>query len=354
MTALYTESDYNLQTPLTDRFFTNPTAVDSDEYEMLIDPNDTRPAPVNRKDAAARVMDGAGMTERRGVLIRTFNAQSFGQDLMSSIREPNSRELDRKGLSEVRRQSAKFRTRHALLKELLIAKVLGTGVLYYDRSTGLIAESSGATTQTIDFGIDATHKTNLNSLSLLGTSFTAAGFDLIGLFDYIDNTAVTENSEPITEVHCDISLKQYLLKNTQFQTWAAKGTPVTDEVLTGQYSGRVTIPNVFGKNFHFYGGSYTNASGSQSRYVPTTKMIFTPPESSRTWYEPSEGMSLVPTSLEVKSTVEDAVNSLAEVYGPYSYASMSHNPLRVDHFAGDCFGFNLKTPQSVFMPTVIL
>lgn len=354
MTALYSESDYNLQTPLTDRFFTNPTPVDSDEYEMLIDPNDTRPAPTNRKDSAARVLDGVGLTERRGVLIRTFNAQSFGQDVMSAIREAKSRELDRKGKAEIVRQSAKFRTRHALLKELLIAKVLGTGVLYYDRATGLIAESSGSGVQTIDFGVDATHKTDLNSLSLLGTSFASAGFDLIGLFDYIDNKAVTENSEPITEVHCDISLKQYLLKNTQFQTWAAKGTPVTDEVLSGQYTGRMTIPGVFGKNFHFYGGSYTNASGTVTRYLPTTKMIFTPSESSRTWYEPSEGLSLIPTSADVTASLESAVDSLAEVYGPFAYAEVARNPLRVDHFAGDCFGFNLKTPQSVFMPTVII
>ena len=355
MTALYAESDYHLQTPLTDRFFTSPSQVDADEYDMLIDPNDTRPAPLNRKDSAARVMtDGVGLTDRRGVLIRTFNAQSFGQDLMSAMREPKSRELDRKGKQEIIRQTVKFRTRHALLKELLIAKVLGAGEVIYDKSSGSIVESSSGTTTTIDFGVDSTHKTNLNSLALLGTSFAAAGFDLIGLFDYIDNKAITENSEPITEVHCDITLKAMLLKNTQFQTWAAKGTQTTEDVIKGTYTGRSTIEGVFGKNLHFYGGEYTDSTGAKKRYVPATKMIFTPAESSRTWYEPSEGLSLVPTTDGFKGSLEEAIDSLAEVYGPYAYSDTLRNPLRVDHFAGDCFGFNLKTPQSVFMPTVVL
>ncbi|CAB4177853.1 Major capsid protein GpE [uncultured Caudovirales phage] len=346
LTALYTEADYNLQTPLTDKFFTNPIQVDGDEYEILVDPNDTRPAPINRKDSAARNMDGVGLIDRRGVLLRTFNSQSFGQDVMSAIREPKSRELDRKGKAEILRQTARFRQRHALLKELLIARALTTGSVIYDRSTGNIVDTASGTTETIDLGVAAAHKGNLGGQ--VSVTLANVAFDLIGLLDYIDSTAIVENSEPITDVHCDISMKALIYKNTQFQAWAAKGNRDSESVLRGQF-----VEGLFGKNWHFYGASYTDSTGTKKKYIPSTVMAFTPPAESRTWYDPAEGSSLVPTSVEAKGSIEDAVNSLAEVYGPHSYSQATLNPVRVDHYAGDCFGWNYKAPQSVFMPTVV-
>jgi len=345
LSALYSESKYNLQSPFTQNFFVNPVDVDTDEYDLFVDPTDTTPAPLNRRDGSSRSIDTVGLKQRRGVLFRTFNHQAYGQDVMQALREPDSHSLDRKGRREIERQTGHFRQRHATLKELIICKVLTAGTVYWNRTTGVVAETSGTDVEDIAFGVPAANQTNLSGT--IDTNITSASFDFWELFAYMDATSAANNSAPVTDIWISDTNKRYIRENTQFQKWAAQAGVDAQAVLRGNM-----VEGMFGKNWHFVGQRYTNNAGSSTQYIPDSKLIATPSPSDRSWFEAANGSTLVPTSMEVKGSVQEALNSVVEVYGPFSYAALKHDPITVTQYAGDCFGFNLVDPSAIYQCTV--
>lgn len=345
LTTLYSESKYNNQTPLTDAFFGSPINAETDEYDLLVDPTDTTPAVVNRLGGSSRSIDTVNLKQRRGVLFRTFNHQPYGMDVMNAIREPDSRELDDRGRREIERQTAHFRQRHATLKELIFSKILTAGAVYWDRNTGKVEESSGDDNQSITFGIPSANQTDLGGQ--ITTNITSASFNFWGLFSYMDDQSAANNSQPVTDIWINRRNLKYIRENTQFQKWAAANMQDAADILRGN------MPvNMFGKTWHFVGGNYTDSGGTLRPYIPTSKLIATPSPGDRSWYEAANGATLVPTSLDMKTGVSEAVNSVQKVYGPFSYAKVKDDPVQVVQYAGDCFGLNLVDPNCIYQATV--
>lgn len=285
------------------------------------------------------------MTQRRGVLFRTFDMQSFGSSVMQALQEPDSRQLDKQGSREILRQIQAAKAAQALTKELAIAKILTDGVVYWNRSTGQIVEAAGSDVESIDFGVAAANKGTLGGL--VTQNLTNAAFDFYGLFDAIDETA-TQNNAPIpTDVWVDAKHRHNIFANTQFGLWAAKNGMDSQDVLRGKM-----IDGFAGKNWHFCGGMYTNSAGTKVKYVPLSKMVLTPALSDRTWCEAANGETLVPTSTGTSKSIEEALRSIETVYGPFAYSKVNDNPVRVESYSGDCFGFNFTNPDAVFQATV--
>jgi len=345
LTALYSESQYNLQSPFTQNFFVNPANVDTDEYDLFVDPTDTTPAPLNKRDGSSRSIDGGTLKQRRGVLFRTFNHQAYGSDLLQALREPDSYSLDRKGRREVERQTAKFKQRHATLKELIICKIPTAGTVYWDRTSGIVAETSGTAVEDISFGVSSANQTNLGGQ--ITANITSSSFDFWGLFAYMDYTSASNNVAPATDIWISENNKRYIRENLQFQKWAAQAGVDAQSVLRGNM-----VEGMFGRNWHFVGQRYTNNAGSMAQYIPDSKLIATPSPSDRSWFEAANGSTLVPTSMDIKGSVQEALNAVTEVYGPFSYAAVKHDPITVVQYAGDCFGFNLTSPDAIYQCTV--
>ena len=345
LSSLYAESSYNEQTPLTDAFFVNPSNEDSDEYDLMVDPAELKAAPLNRRDGAARSLGMAGMDQKRGVLFRTFNFQAFGPAVMQSLKEPDSHNLDHKGAKEIARQTRHFRQRHTNLKSLVISKILTAGVVYWDRATGDIKESSGAGYEDVDFGVPAANKTNLGGELTVNIDNTA--FDWWSLFAYMDLASAQSNCPMVTDIWVNAIYKEALRKNAQFIQWAASGGSDAPSVLRGDM-----IPNLFGKTWHFVGQQYVDSGGTMRPYIPTSKLVATPPPGDRSWIEAANGSTLVPTNTGLGGSIEEVLRSVQEVYGPYSYAKVRDNPVSVEQYAGDCFGLNFVNPKAIYMPTV--
>jgi hypothetical protein len=345
LSALYAESDYNVQTPLLDMFFSSPVNVDTDEYDLLVDPTDTTPAPLNRRDGSARSLGANGLTQRRGTLFRTFNYQAFNSAVMQSIQEPDSHNLDQKGAREIARQTASFRRKHAILKQLIVSKILSAGTVYWDRATGLVAESSGTDNETVTFGVPAANQTNLGGEITMNLSNTS--FDFWSLFEFMDATSASNNSAPVTDVIVNNTAKEYIRNNLQFQKWAALAGMDAQAVLRGDM-----VAGMFGKNWHFVGQYYTNDSGTKVKLIPDSKLIAIPSPTDRSWYEAANGSTLVPTSIGIGGSAEQVLSNVQTVYGPFSYAKVKDNPVSVEQYAGDCFGFNFVDPNAIYQCTV--
>jgi len=346
--AMYESEKTNasIPTPFTDMFFVNPSNEETDDFTMIVDSVEQRPAPLNNKGAKARVLDKVGADERRGVLFNTFNAMPFGAELIDAIREPDSQTIDRKATRETRRQLAKFARRHAIQKEVVVSKIITDGVVYYDVANGVIKEAVGdADSVAIDFGVAATHKGNLNGL--VSAYISTASFGLHKLIEDVKLQAEAENVAPPTEILCHPSMKQYLRALTEFQTYVTASYQDAEQVLRGE-----TIENLFGMNWHFVAGRYKDSAGTNIPTMDPKKLIFIPPVSEG-FVQASNGKVLVPTTLDLHDDPLAALASLAENYGEFAYATVTHNPVGIEAYVGDCYGLNYVTPNSIWQATVL-
>lgn len=346
--AMYESEKTNasIPTPFTDMFFVSPSNEETDDFTMIVDSVEQRPAPLNNKGGKARVLDKVGADERRGILFHTFNVLPFGAELIDAIREPDSQNLDRKATRETRRQLAKFARRHAIQKEVVISKIITDGVVYYDVATGVIKEASGDSDSVpIDFGVAASHKGDLGGL--VSGYISTASFGLNKLIEDVKLQAEAENVAPPTEILCHPSMKQYLRALTEFQTYVTANYQDAEQVLRGQ-----TIENLFGMNWHFVAGRYKDSAGTNIPTMDPKKLIFIPPVSEG-FTQASNGKVLVPTDLNIQTDAMAALAKLSESYGEYAYATVSHNPVGIEAFAGDCYGLNYNTPNSIWQATVL-
>ena len=346
--AMYESEKTNasIPTPFTDTFFTNPTSEETDDFTMIVDSVEQRPAPLNNKGGKARVLDKSGASERRGVLFNSFNVMPFGAELIDAIREPDSPTIDRKATREVRRQLSKFAFRHVIQKEVVISKIITDGIVYYDVATGVIKEASGDSDSIpIDFGVSANHKGTLNGL--VSGYISTASFELHELIEDIKEQAEAENVSSPTEIWCHSSMKQYIRALTEFQTYATASFNVSEQLLRGEY-----VENLFGMNWHFLSGRYQDSAGNNIPTMDPKKLIFTPPVNEG-WVQASNGKILVPTTLNLYDDAMAALAGVSEQYGEYAYATVSHNPVGIEAYAGDCYGLNFTQPNAIWQATVL-
>lgn len=336
----YQQVQKTAPTALVDYYNVNPVQATREEYIMLYDPLENRPAPVNVFGGEARILDLAGLEEKKGALIPVFNKLKLPDWMLRALRTPESNDiLDEKGRREVTRQNDKFARRHRITKELAYAKILATGSLIID-SVGNILDTAGATDITMDFGIPASRKAQAGGLWALSLANPAA--DIQAYFDAIDEEAEKSNHEPPTEVWVNGKFKNLLTANTDFREWAAASATMPDKMLSGQW-----LEGLFGKNWHFYNAHYRSAAGTTLPYIPDDRMILTPPAGGA-WVEASDGSQLVPTNLNLQAGALEALNSTEVIYGEFSYAKIVDDPWALWIYMGDTFGLNFPEPLAIW------
>lgn len=347
LTASYSQRPNQRPYPLTDAFFVNPEPIEGDAYRLFFDPAENEPAPLNQPGAEARVLQAAGAEERFATLFQAFNKLPLQGQALNALREPDSETLQDMGKTEIRRQHDKFSARHRLMKETVIAKIITEGIVYLDEY-GRVLESSSGAQITADFEVPAKRKNQLDqgSGNLIGASWAAAGTDIQAHLNAIDDAAEADNVEPPTDIWCHTLFKDNLRNNTDFQTWAAASAADSEQILRGNM-----IEGLFGKTWHFYGGKYLNTSGTMQNFIPTTKVVLTPPIGP--WLKATEGSMLVPSSIGVQQSWEAALAQTQKVHGPFSYAKLIDDPVQLFLYMGDTFGLHFADPDAIWMPTVV-
>lgn len=329
--------------PLTETYYTNPKDVDDDEFDMVYFPEAREPAPGNVSGGEARVLTPGAGTKRKAAVFPQFNKLQLPGDALLALREPNSLALQKKGATSVGMIFDDFGTRHSIYKELVLAKTLTGGVVYANNA-GQILESSSGATVTADFGVSSTHKTNLGGIiDKLWSDPTA---DIPSHIEAIKDAAESASVEEPTDIWLHATKKKELRANEQFQLWAAQNDRVTDVILKGNI-----IEGLWGVNWHFYGGKYKAADGSMKDYIPPTKAFLCPPASSP-WINAVQGKTLVPTELNIVADWRAALAKAEEMYGKYSYAKLTDDPMALWLYMGDKFGVYFADPNAIWMPTL--
>lgn len=342
--ATYDKGGAGTQTPLFDRFYQNPQNLVTDEAAFLQRPDTKTAAPLNRREASARQLTLEGKTKKAGAMFHVFNTFRLGTDVFQGLREPESEMIQEIAMGEIADQMDHFARRHLIQKELLTAKMLVNGVVYHDQATGQIVETSGATVESIDFGVDANHQGTANGLAL---PFDDESSDIETMIENIRIQAETENAPPPTLAICNSTLKPYLRANTNFRTFGANNAGAQQMMLNGQF-----IENLFGINWLFYDRTYVDSSGTTRKFIPDEKLILVPEDNG--WLQAVQGLNLVPTTLDVGGMdAEAAARSMAKVYGKFGYSLVSHNPPGIDVFVGDNYGYILRDANALWQLDVV-
>ena len=349
LSSAYQQMQTTKPTLLGDTFLTNPEQIPGDSFELFIDPFESKPAPMNTPGAEARVIQASGADSKVQTLFASFNKLAFSEKVMYALREPDSPTLQRQGRTEIRRQMEHFKARQMLTKEVALAKILSVGTVYLNENGDILESSSGAVVSA-DFNIAAGHKSQLDwdgGGDLITASWATDGTSIATHIETIKIAAQKQGVPTPKHIWCNSNMKTHLRSNTEFQTWASASANISEQTAAGE-----TIQGLFGMTWHFYDGTYQNASGTETLLIPDNIAIFTP-DPTDSVFRVTQGLTMVPSQIGVTASIEEALGNLMEVYGEYAYAKLTDDPIQLLAYMGDKWGFHLADPNAIWIGTVV-
>lgn len=301
-------------------------------------------APLNKPGSPARVIQPTGNQTRSITIANVFNEMRLDPDVLHNLRYPDQWSLQQSGEQEIQKQLQDFALKHMYMKQAFLAKAFADGVVYIDEN-GMILESSSGAKITIDLGVPSNHKTQLTfGSAIISADWATASTKILDHLDNLTIRAAKERVAPPKHVWLNLANKAWFRNNTQIN-----GFYSSIEMLHNA----LNDPNGFelqGYVFHFVGGIYTSAAGSDVDIIPTTKAIITPDLGP--WFLNAIGCQSIPNKTGITGGVSDGVNAFDKVYGDFAYTHVSHNPAGLSVFAGTNFMYAFREPKAVWMPTV--
>lgn len=353
LTASFRDQPTLMNYFFTGRYFNNLRDVPTDEWELINYGQNNTPVGFNSVGSPAQMHTPIGGAKRIGSMFFTYNGLQLPGDALNALREPESQTLQNKGLQVVMNAMEEFQQRHRILKEAALSTIFSFGRVCVNANgdivrptvntlTGALSNPSGAVT-VADYTIPDSHRGNLDGI--IDTMWSSSATKIFQQLEDIDYQAELAGVPKPTDIIVNTLNKRHLRDNAEFQLWAKESNVAPDRVLMGE-----TIEGLWGKNWHFVGGTYQNSSGTTVDLVPQTHAIIVPPNGP--WFRAVQGLQLVPNSLELQSDWRAALNALNEVYGEFSYACLEHNPARLTQYMGDKWGCMFPNPNVIWMPNV--
>lgn len=308
------------------------------------------PAPINFRGQPARVLSPTGKEKASLTMLNSFNVISLGMDVMQMLREPDQHILQQRGRTEIAQQFEDFATKHRVLKQVYMAKTFQGGAVYFD-GEGEILESSSGAAITVSTGIPAINIGALDkadfgtgSGDIIAAAWDVAGTKILTQLEDLSEAAEYQNTEPPRHIWLHRSNKKWLRENTEILAFYNAGQERLDKDLMAD---TFEIGNFV---FHFYGGTYTGSDGTTQPFIPKTKAIITPEVGG--WLAQGVGLQLIPTTLDIQSSIQDVVSGWQDHWGEFAYALADHNPASINMYMGFNWLFGFRNPSSVFVATV--
>jgi hypothetical protein len=324
------------------------------KFQFIYDADQLKVAPFNYPDAKAHKLDLEALSEKEIELMQAFNTISLSGDALLALRDPSNNVLQARGIQEVRRQVEHFAAKHQRLRYLTLAKAF-SGTLWVD-AQGRILESSSNAVRTVSFGLPAGHtgalakatlgvSAQLGAGNIIAANWDTTSADIFAQLDELRRAAMLLALPVPRHIWVNSAAKTWLRAQATWSTWAKANERAAEQVLSGNFA-----EDINGWTWHFWDGAYKNVSDAMAYYIPDTRAVITPDPGP--WFTLAEGVTMVPTSLDIAQSAESALASLEPVQGKYAYAAVEHNPARLDVFMGDAFITAFKEPGAVWYPTV--
>ncbi len=242
---------------------------------------------------------------------------------------------------------------------IAVGTTLARGNIYADADGNLLPTSSGAdTNMTFNQGISSDNiGTVLDGASAGifgatgGGSWANASTNIpLQLTRLQELAAQMHGYEPVVALYGK-NVKTYLLQNDYVLDFLARNSAMQTQYLQDN-----TIPDgLFGfKWIPAWKASFTKDDGTKVAIWPSDNVTFMPAESDMdAVYSMFEGSNLVPTTLDIQTDAQAALNGLTTVHGAYGYSHITAKPVNLSNVMGDTFLPALKVPEAFYLADVV-
>lgn len=282
-------------------------------------------------------------------MVHLYQSQQWPMTIMTNLTKMNELAKDAKGRQQAEFQSMLFKGRISRTRIAVALMTLFTGKIFVDKNGNILPTTTGSA-YTIDALVPAANQNQLGGT--IGASWATTSTDIVTQLTKLKTKAVQTTGYEIENAFYGDSIAGAIATNTTAQAYLARNPQLNGEYIKGG-----TIPSGFGgiKNWIPAGSSFfADKDNVVQNILGTNSVVFTP-AASTDWWGCQEGSFMIPSTLNIGmgQTAAEMQDMMVEMFGPFAYALLTHNPSGVQQFAGDTFGFTLKVPAAVWQGTVI-
>ena len=284
-----------------------------------------------------------GIAEITITLLHMFEFITHKPYVLEMLREYDSPQVQMQGRTEIDRQTGVFLKRFMNLRESMKHSMFTRGRIDFNGKGDLLSTGTGFTF--VDFDVSADHKGDLGGIL---TDWSNPATSIIAQLEEIKEKAVKDTGYEVEHVLYSKNMLSYLASNNEIANILRSDSGLATSFRMNE------IPDGFlGFNWHNCTQAfYTDGDGNRTSWYDENAAIFLP-EPEITWYEQQEGTYPVPTSLGIGSDAEAVLANVQSVAGLFSYACVGHNPVCIEHYAGDTSMPVLKVPDAIFIGDVV-
>lgn len=338
------------QTPVPDRMFTPTDTVMGNTGSYVKVTSSRQIAQAVMYGAPSKNVKLQGVSKVPVTCIHSFEHIQHTPNTVMQLKSEDGG-IQRMGIQTVGRQARDFALRFIRLRRAAWYQALTTGLIYLDSEGDLLPSAAGAAI-TINFGIPAGNKNQLNALgkgNIIAASWATAGTNIPNHIAGIQMAAAQLTGYRITTAYYGKNIPGYVASNTAMKEFLKMNPPSNAAVLSG------AIPDGFInlKWREAYSGLWVDGKGVSQVPWGDDMVVFTPDEADLGWWGFLEGTYPIPTDIgEMSSDVIAALNSVQTVAGQFGYAQVTHDPVGIKQFGGDTFLPVINVPKAVFVADV--
>lgn len=306
-------------------------------------------AQITAYGAQARVVSKKGIGETPVTLLHSFEEMRHQAATLMNLRAYEDESRQNMGIQELARHSRDFAERFMSLRTIAIQSAILTGNVYFAEDGTALPSSSGATVS-IDYGIPASNRNQLNidgTGAKIAASWATTSTDIQSHMTGIKNAALAATNYPIRHAFHGANIRTYLRNNDNLQIQMQSNSDLSRNI------GGSSDFEWEGIVWHDASSLYwVQEDGTINRFVGADGIVFMP-EPSASWYELVEGSHPVPKSLDVmRGDAADIAANIDEVFGPASWAKITDNPVGISHFHADTFLPIIGNPNAIYIADV--
>lgn len=291
-----------------------------------------------------------GVSEVPIKLAHSFEVINHKPTTLLNLRNYENESKQRLGRQEIARATADFAQLFTNWRTAMVHSAFALGAIYFDGEGNLLPSSSGAV-YTIDFGIPAGNKTQLDVFGdgdIIAAAWDVAATDIVGQIEALKIASLKKTGYALEHAFYGENVLGFLINNDAVGAALQSHPALASAFMMGE------IPNGFlGLQWHPMGGAFfADENADNQTWWPADQVVFSPTPTAD-WYEVVQGTYPIPADLGgVYNSGDDAIGAVREVAGMFSYAKITDNPVGIEHYAGDTVLPVIKVPNAVFIADV--
>lgn len=333
---------------LDNRHFTQTDRCDGNAGSYIKVTSTRKVAKACMYGAASKNTKLPGISKVPVTCIHSF--EHFGHSPMTVAKLKSENEQTQLwGAQIIGKNAAEAARRFVNLRRAAWYSALTIGKIYLDAEGELTLKAADAAI-TIDFGIPATNKSQLNALgkgNIIAASWDADTTDIPGHLHRIQKAAAALCGYPITTAYYGENVPTYVAKNAAMKEFLKMSPGYAPKVAEG------LIPDgflqlkwrpAFTANF--------DKGGVTKWFWGPDQIVFTPDVADLGWWGFIEGSFPLPTDSLVSGDGGAALSSMLTTFGMGAYAEVKLDPPSIVQYSFDTFLPVIAVPKAVFIATV--